>query len=170
MPFRPYAAILIAGLTASCGLLASGCATGDAIRNSSEKPFIDADRAATLLEQARSEFDAGLHAQSEQSLLLAVEENPFDGRLHYNLGVLALRRGAYETAVSRFERAAELMPQSVEPQIGIATVLLQTGRLGLAAEAFQRAIEIDPTNAMASSGLSMVLDRRDPEQSRRTNR
>ncbi len=170
MPFRHYATIFVAGFTASCLLITSGCAADSASQSSGDKPFVDADKAATLLAEARAEFDAGSPAEAEQSLLLAVDANPFDGRLHYNLGVLALRRGSYEAAVSRFKRAAELMPQAVEPQLGIASVLLQAGRYDSAAEAFKRAMELDPANAVALRGLAIAIDQSDPVEGRRTNR
>ena len=170
MPSRSYAIIFLSGLAASCVLVASGCASGNAGQSSSEKPYVDADKSARLLAEARAEFDAGSHGDAEQSLLLAVGANPFDGRLHYNLGVLALRRGAYESAVSRFERAADLMPQAVEPQLGIASILLQTGRYDSAAEVFGKALELDPANAVALRGLAIAIDQSDPVQSRRTNR
>ncbi|MFI4854369.1 MAG: tetratricopeptide repeat protein [Phycisphaerales bacterium JB065] len=170
MQFPLYSKTLLSGLAVCCAISASGCAAGNAGQRSGEKPFVDADKAASLLAEARAEFDAGSADDAEQSLLLAVDANPFDGRLHYNLGVLALRRGAYETAVSRFERATELMPQAVEPQLGIASTLLQTGRFESAAEAFNRALELDPANAVALRGLAIAIDQSDPLESRRTNR
>ncbi len=88
----------------------------------------------------RSAFEAGDVDQAEQSLELALDANPYDGRLHYNLGVLALRAGRIETAAKRFEQAAVLMPQAVGPQLGIASTLLQTGRYESAAVAFKRAL------------------------------
>lgn len=169
MPLRLYTIVFITGLTL-CALLLSGCAAGKAGLSTSEKPFVDADRAASLLAEARAEFDSGAESEVEKTLLQAVEANPYDGRLHYNLGVLALRRGAYETAVSRFETAAEMMPQAVEPQLGIASILLQTERYESAAEVFKRTLELDPENAVALRGLAIAIDQSGSDHNRRTNR
>ena len=163
-----WSMLVIALTTAAFG---SGCGstTPDAGTLSS-RGIVDVDTSERLLTQAREHFEAGDVDRAEQSLELALDANPYDGRLHYNLGVLALRQGRFETAAKRFERAAELMPQAVGPQLGIASTLMQTGRYEAAADAFKRVLEMDPTSRTASEGLVLSLEHRGEGDARRSNR
>lgn len=157
-------ALTVAATAGGCGSTATGAKTSPA------QSFIDAEASRQLLSEARAQFEAGNLIEAERTLELAAEANPFDGRLHYNLGVLALREGRFDNAAKRFERASELMPQAVEPQLGIASTLLQTGRYKAAADAFKRALELDPTSRTASEGLLIALDRSQPVQDSRSKR
>ncbi|NRA31580.1 MAG: tetratricopeptide repeat protein [Parvularculaceae bacterium] len=166
---RPLAIIAFAGaLVASSALI--GCSATAGNRGSDAGMLVDEAAADRLLAEARVLFDAGDLEGTERSLRLAIDANPFDGRAHYNLGVLALREGRFSTAAVRFERAAELMPRDARPQLGIASVLLQTGRHSAAADAFKRVLELDPSNRAASEGLVLALDLQQQEPSHRADR
>ena len=155
---RPLAILAFAGaLAASSALI--GCSTTAGSRGSDAGTFVDEAEADRLLAEARGLFETGDLAGTENTLRLAIDANPFDGRAHYNLGVLALREGRFSTAASRFERAAELMPRDARPQLGIGSVLLQTGRHSAAADAFKRALELEPGSQIAADGLTTALDR-----------
>ncbi|NEU34415.1 tetratricopeptide repeat protein, partial [bacterium LRH843] len=78
--------------------------------------------------------------------------------------------GQFDSAAKRFERASELMPQAIEPQLGIASILLQIGRYEAAADAFKRALELDPTSRTASEGLVLSLGQTGEGDERRSNR
>lgn len=148
-----------------------GCgSTSTKARTSSDQRFVDAEASQRLLSEARGHFEAGKVQDAERTLELATKANPFDGRLHYNLGVLALQQGRFDSAAKRFERASELMPQAIEPQLGIASTLLQIGRYEAAAGAFKRALELDPTSRTASEGLVLSLGQTGEGDERRSNR
>jgi Flp pilus assembly protein TadD len=150
---------------------AGGCrSTATHAKTSPAQGFIDAEASQELLSEARAQFEAGNLTEAERTLELAAEANPFDGRLHYNLGVLALRQGRFDSAAKRFERAGELMPQAVGPQLGIASTLLQTGRYDAAADTFKRALELDPTSRRALEGLAIALDLAQPVHDSRSQR
>ncbi|XHC25631.1 MAG: tetratricopeptide repeat protein [Phycisphaerales bacterium] len=157
-------ALIVAATAGGCG------STATSARTSPAQGFIDAEASQELLSEARAQFEAGNLLEAERTLELAAEANPFDGRLHYNLGVLALRQGRFDSAAKRFERASELMPQAVEPQLGIASTLLHTGRYQAAADAFKRALELDPTNRTASDWFMIALDRAEPARNSQSNR
>ncbi|MCR9218530.1 MAG: tetratricopeptide repeat protein [bacterium] len=157
-------ALTVAATGGGCGSTATNANT------SQSQGFIDAKASQQLLSEARARFESGNLIETERTLELAAEANPFDGRLHYNLGVLALRQGRFDSAAKRFERASGLMPQAVEPQLGIASTLLQTGRYEAAADAFKRALELDPTSRTASEGLTIAMDCAAPDRASRSSR
>lgn len=152
------------GLTCSFSMLVAifsavaGCASPTIGAGVGQRPLVDAEAANQYLLEAKAAFASGDLLQTERNLALALKADPFDGRLHYNLGVLALRRGEYEAALSGFERAKQLLPQAVEPHLGIAATLLQAGRHRLAADVFQQALELDPSNTIASEGLALAVE------------
>lgn len=161
--------LILTALTVAA--VAGGCrSTATHARTSPAQGFIDAEASQELLSEARAQFEAGNLTEAERTLELAAGANPFDGRLHYNLGVLALRQGRFDSAAQRFARAAELMPQTVGPQLGIASTLLQTGRFEAAADAFKRALELDPTSRTASEGLVLSLEQLGESDARQTER
>lgn len=165
-----YLRICAGCIATTAAFLGTGCESTPRSEAMPDSPaLIDVEASERLIAQARGQFEAGDIGQASQTLDLAVAANPYDGRLHYNLGVLALRQGNFDTAATRFERAAELMPQSAGPQLGIASTLLQTGRYETAAEAFKRALELDPDNRAASEGLMIALDCGEPARSSRSN-
>ncbi len=166
---RISTALILTALTAAVTTGGCGSTTTHA-KTSSPRGFIDAEASQELLAEARAQFEAGNLVGAERTLELAAEANPFDGRLHYNLGVLALRQGRFDSAAQRFARAAELMPQAVGPQLGIASTLLQTGRFEAAADAFKRALELDPTSRTASKGLVLSLEHLGESDARRSIR
>lgn len=137
---------------------AAGCMSPTTGAQGGQQLFVDAEAANQYLLEAKAAFASGDLLQTERNLALALKADPFDGRLHYNLGVLALRRGEYEAALSGFERAKQLLPQAVEPHLGIAATLLQAGRHRLAADVFQQALELDPSNTIASEGLALAVE------------
>lgn len=149
-----------AAVLCTAAALASGCATSSSSVDD-RRGFVDAIESERLLQIARRSYEAGDLEATERTLRQALESNPFDGRIHYNLGVIELNTGRLTSAVERFERAAELMPQAVEPQLGIAYALLQTGHYELAADIFKQALGLDPTNSNASKGLLLALNQAD---------
>ena len=165
---RHIAIIALAGtLAASSALI--GCSATAANQGSDAGTLVDKVEGDRLLAEARVLFEMGDFEGTERTLRLAIDANPFDGRAHYNLGVLGLRDGRLSTAAKRFERAAELMPRDARPQLGIASILLQTGQYASAANAFERVLELDPRNHTATESLILAIDLQQQESNHHTN-
>jgi len=139
-----------------CAWSLPGCQSGAKSGATDGMMYVDAVEAERLLGRARSEYETGNVATAESILREALAANPFDGRLHYNLGVIELASERIGSALQRFERAAELMPQAVEPQLGLASVWLAANEHAAAADALQRAIDLDPRHARAMEMLSEI--------------
>lgn len=110
-----------------------------------------------LADARRAELDGDLDGVVA-SLNAAIRSNPYEGRAHYNLGVIELRAGRLQAAAERFDQASRLMPEKAEPLVGLGAVWLQAKRLEEASEAFRRAIEIDPTSPRARAGLVIAME------------
>ncbi|MFU8829047.1 MAG: tetratricopeptide repeat protein [Phycisphaerales bacterium] len=137
--------------------LGTSCATTD------QNPWLGTGYVDTvaseqhLADARRAELDGDLDSMAA-SLEAAIRSNPYDGRPHYNLGVIELRAGRLQAAAERFDQASRLMPEKAEPLVGLGAVWLQAKRLEEASEAFRRAIEIDPTSPRARAGLVMAME------------
>lgn len=153
-------------ITRSIGLVCGLSVTvlGMSCASTSENPspgagYIDAAASERHLAEARQAELAGDLDGMVASLEAAIRSNPYEGRAHYNLGVIQLRAGRLKAAAERFDQASMLMPEKAEPLIGLGAVWLQARQLDEASEAFRRAIEIDPANQWARAGLVMAMDR-----------
>ncbi|MBN9495511.1 MAG: tetratricopeptide repeat protein [Alphaproteobacteria bacterium] len=121
----------------------------------------------TVLARQPQSFDAihlyavalsqlGDYAESDRYFAIAVEAQPDDPTLRYNLGQAFLKRDSYSAAADQFARAVDLSPNYADAwnALGYAT-----GKLGLyinAATALKRAIDANPTLAEAYINLADV--------------
>lgn len=110
-----------------------------------------------LANARRAELDGDLD-RMVASLEAAIRSNPYEGRAHYNLGVIELRAGRLQAAAEFFDQASMLMPEKAEPLVGLGAVWLQARRLDEASGAFRRALEIDPASYRAREGLVMAME------------
>jgi len=67
----------------------------------------------------------------------------------FNEGVLASQEGDAETALAKFQEAAELDPELMQAHLALAGLHLSQGRNAQAAAAAERALEIDPAEIRA---------------------
>lgn len=84
-------------------------------------------------------------------------QRPGRGEAHYNLGVIAERRGDLAEALARYDRAVELAPRLAEAQRARGVLLARDGDLEGAAAAFARAVEIEPETERHRFELAMAL-------------
>lgn len=68
---------------------------------------------------------------------------------YYNKAVAAYDRGAYEIAISEYERALEFEPDNIDILINLGAVCLQKKRVEQAIKCFEKALSIDSKNSMA---------------------
>ncbi|HEY5238364.1 MAG TPA: tetratricopeptide repeat protein, partial [Rhizomicrobium sp.] len=84
----------------------------------------------------------------------AVTSDPNFGHAHFNLGMALEREGEIETAQKSYERAAELMPDFVEPPARIAGLAGRTGDWNKVRELGPRVLATDPKNAVVRMAMT----------------
>lgn len=91
-----------------------------------------------------------------ESAKAAVEANPNDPAVHYNLAVLSDKKGLLDEAEDAYKKATELNPSSEEALVGLGKVLNKKAKSDEAITAFEKALAINPNNAEAYEGLGLV--------------
>ncbi len=79
----------------------------------------------------------------------ALQLDPDEPALLNRLGVIAMRTGRADEAVSNLEAAVRIAPDGVAGWLNLASAYMAKRQPRKAAGAVRRALEIDPTNAMA---------------------
>lgn len=111
---------------------------------------------AQLNDQASQLLGAGNAKGATENYRRAVQLNPHDAKLHYNLSLALDRLG--ETAAERKElqQAVDLDAKLVPAQNQLGLLALQAGRRDQAETHFKKALEADPTFAEAQSNLGVL--------------
>ncbi|MDQ3546719.1 MAG: tetratricopeptide repeat protein, partial [Verrucomicrobiota bacterium] len=88
----------------------------------------------------------------------AVAEDPKSAEGHAALGqiLVSVDRDA-KGAEAEYRRAAELAPASVEPKIGLASLLANFGQIEEAVELLQQAVRLEPMSTNAHFDLARLL-------------
>ena len=118
----------------------------DGLDVSPHDPALLTERAAVLLDRARltdrdDHLDAALDALDELD-----EIDPLHPESQLRLGVARALAGDADGAIEALTRAAELAPDSTEPLINLAVVLIDERRPAEARAALETASERDPTD------------------------
>ena len=91
-------------------------------------------------------------------LTRAYATHPDIWRYCFTLGQFAAATGRHQEAVSAFERARNLRPESAEAWFGLANALYQQKKLTESVEAYRQVIALQPENADAYNNLGLALD------------
>lgn len=128
----------------------------------------EVDPGSERYRQAVSDFYISLAAAQTDEAFFAFEKMnqvaeafPEEAAAWANLGLFAMRQGAFEQAEEHFTRALRLAPD--HPDLLHLAGLLQSrwGRTGPAIDYFRRAAESDPDNRMILYSLATELERED---------
>lgn len=103
---------------------------------------------------------AGQLDAAEKTFLKLAGATPDDGGPLYGLGIVASRRGAFDLAATRFERALNLGYSSPDACLGLAESHAMAGRFDRAREAFVDCIGSYPDFGPAHLGLARILSAR----------
>lgn len=99
-----------------------------------------ADRALTL---AEAYLESGRTEQAGREVQNALAARPFDERLHFMAGRIALARDEWDEAQQAFEHSLELDPEQPAANCGLALALMNAGRRTEAEQAVLRALQLD---------------------------
>jgi len=95
-------------------------------------------------------------APAAEHLRIALELRP-DPAVHYDLGVVRLRQGLVQDAISAFEAVLREQPEHAQALQNLGVAHARLGDLARAITAFQEALRHDPTLSDASCNLARAL-------------
>jgi tetratricopeptide (TPR) repeat protein len=103
-----------------------------------------------------------LNAADDETVALAVCEDavrrfPDSGKAHLAKGQQLARLGKYQEAGPSFERAIELLPQNIEPILGLAEVQNKAGRYEASLASYRQVLGFETENLAADLGASRDL-------------
>jgi tetratricopeptide (TPR) repeat protein len=104
---------------------------------------------------ARTQAAYWRNSESLWTRTLACTSDNFVG--YNNLGLALIKKGKAEEAISYFQMALQINPDSVEAHDGFGTALFQEGKVDEAISHYQRALEIEPDHVVAHVGLGNAL-------------
>ncbi|SDX54166.1 TPR repeat-containing protein [Lutibacter oricola] len=78
-----------------------------------------------LIEQANLAFKAGNNAKFKELLEMAIELNPTEPSLYYNVGVMSLNQKDVEGAIANFKKAIELKPDYADAYNNVGAAILE---------------------------------------------
>jgi tetratricopeptide (TPR) repeat protein len=110
-----------------------------------------------LFAEALRHHQAGRLDKAETLYRSAIADNPRHADSHYNLGLIALRKGAHETAVEWLRRAVDLQPANAEAWTNLGSALQALGRLEEAIGAFRTSLDLRPDDARVHYNLALAL-------------
>ncbi|MBI3469558.1 MAG: tetratricopeptide repeat protein [Planctomycetes bacterium] len=108
-------------------------------------------------QEALAQEDAGDYRAAAEAYRSAIEHEPSDPVLHFNLGNVLFATSELEAAAEAFRAATEHDPAYVEAWNNLGSVLAELGRTEPAIAAFERALRIVPTYADAHYNLADTL-------------
>lgn len=118
-----------------------------------------ADEVSDLFDQALELEDAGQLSDAANVYQRAINVEPDDPILHFNLGNVLYGLDRFEQSAASFQQALRHDSNYAEAWNNLGNVLTALERLDEAAEAFHRALRLVPTYADAHYNLADVLDR-----------
>ena len=91
-----------------------------------------------------------------QTLDQLIAAHPDNADAQLRLGQLQFNKGALEPALASFQKARDLVPQSIAPLLFVAQTADRLGRNDLARQSYQAALKIDPANLLALNNLAFL--------------
>src|SRR5712691_5349893 len=144
------------------GASLDACRRGDGLPDPSSKTYRDA---VAAFHTSIAAIQAGVEVVAEEKMLRVTELVPQEPAAWANLGLLALRRTAFDLAATRLQKARALAPESSQIQVLSGLLESMQGRLEAARAYLQRAVALDPHNLKAVYALAQLIEQQGEEHS-----
>ena len=144
------------------GTSLNACRSGDRLPDPSSKTYRDAVAAFYV---SLAAIQAGVEVVAEEQMLRVTELVPQEPAAWANLGLLALRRTAFDLAAQRLQKARALAPENSQIQALSGLLESMQGRLEAAQAYLQRAVTLEPHHLKAVYALAQLLEQQGEEQS-----
>jgi len=140
----------------------------DACRSGEEQPELSSQTyrdAVAAFHTSLAAIQAGVEVIAEEKLLRVTELVPQEPAAWANLGLLALRRTAFDLAGERLQKARELASENSQIQVLSGLFENMQGRVEAAKAYLQRAVALAPDNLKALYALAQLVEQQGGAQS-----
>src|SRR5262249_29309958 len=110
-------------------------------------------------------IQAGVEVVAEEKMLRVTELVPQEPAAWANLGLLALRRTAFDLAAQRLHKARTLAPESSQIQLLSGLLQCMQGPREAARAYLQRAVALEPHHLKALYALAQLIEQQGGEHS-----
>lgn len=117
--------------------------------------------------KANEAYEKGNYAEAEALYLKAIEENPEDARLYFNLGNAQAKQGKTEEAIESYMEAKALAKDPADKagaEYNIGTLMAQTSQWKPATAHFKKALKLNPGDPDAKHNYELALAKQQEEQ------
>lgn len=133
------------------------------LRRAQEKQKRTAGRAPTpaakvsaLLKEGNAHLREGRHDEAESAFRDVLEIEPENASAFNNLGMIAVAKGDFSTAIENFYRATQINNDNANYFLNLGTALIESGKGREAKQAFLRVVAIDPNSVTAYHNLGTL--------------
>jgi tetratricopeptide (TPR) repeat protein len=123
---------------------------------------------AKLNAEANQYLLAGNAKSAAESYRKAMQINPRDAKLHYNLALALDKLGDFPSEQKELERAVELDPKLAAAQNQLGLLALRSGQQAVAAQHFRKTLAIDPRFAEAQNSLGVLYSKQGKDDEARS--
>ncbi len=109
--------------------------------------------------KANSAYNAGKYAEADSLYRLALEEEPENFKLHFNLGNALAKQGKAEEAMEYYLNSieyAETTQEKAQAQYNIGTVLAEKEEWKPAAHHFRKSLRLNPVDGEAKHNYELA--------------
>lgn len=115
-----------------------------------------AGSALVLQREAEAALAAENFAQAEALLARAIEAEPTDPALHYNLGIAHIRQGHLAAAAAAFETVLQLVPEAPAAQFALGLVYAEQGRAAAARALLEQFLAQEATGERSDAAREVL--------------
>ena len=129
--------------------------------------FLLTASAVTDGREANKAYEAGNYQEAEQLYLSAIEQNPDNALLYFNLGNAQAKQGKVEEAIQsymEFRGLAESPEDKAKAEYNIGTLLTETQKWKPAATHFKNALKLNPGDVDAKHNYEQALARQKEQE------
>ena len=152
--FSVFAFILL------CSVSLDACRTSDKLPDPSSPTYREA---VAAFQTGLAAIQAGVEVVAEDKMLHVTKLVPQEPAAWANLGLLAMRRTAFDLAAERLQKARELAPENSQIQVLSGFFESMQGRLEAAKAYLQRAVALEPHHLKALYALAQLLEQQGGE-------
>lgn len=123
----------------------------------------DYAKLTTAFSESYAREKAGKYSEASSALKALYDQNSYE--INLRLGWLTYLEGQFTESMKYYNRAIELMPYAIEPQLGVVLPASAMGNWDIVISHYNKILSIDPNNTVTLYRLGLIsYDRKEYKQ------